>query len=172
MGRVRIRKAARAVNGVVMLHVALYQPSIPPNTGNIGRQCVGMNARLHLIGPLKIDLSAQAVRRAGLDYWPRLDLQQHETPEAFLTWLGERRLWVVTRHGDVRYDQADFADEDILLFGNELTGLPDAWHDRWPDRRVFVPVMGDIRSYNLANTAAIVMAQACLRAGLYDERRA
>ena len=151
-----------------MLHVVLYQPSIPPNTGNIGRQCVGMNARLHLIGPLSIDLGAQAVKRAGLDYWPRLDLVRHDDPAAFLDWLGDRRPWLVTKRGDLRYDRVPFADEDVLIFGNELHGLPDAWHERWPDRRVYVPVLGDIRSYNLANTAAIIMAQACLIAGLYD----
>lgn len=152
-----------------MLHVVLYQPSIPPNTGNIARQCVGMDARLHLVGPLSIDLSAQATKRAGLDYWPRLQLTQHATPDDFLGWLGDRRPWLVTTRGDIRYDRAPFQPNDVLIFGNELSGLPDDWHQRWPDRRVYVPMLGDVRSYNLANAAAIIMAQACLVAGLYDD---
>lgn len=151
-----------------MLHVALYQPSIPPNTGNIGRQCVGMKMRLHLIGPLSIDLSAPAVKRAGLDYWPSLDLQLHTTPEAFLNWLGDRSPWLVTKHGAIRYDRADYRDEDVLIFGNEQTGLPESWLARWPDRTVVIPILGPVRSYNLSNSAAIIMAQACLTSGQYD----
>ena len=80
-----------------MLHVALFQPIIPPNTGNIARQCVGMGAALHLIGPLGFDLSDKAVRRAGLDYWEHLDLTVHEDREAFLDWLGDREPWLVTK---------------------------------------------------------------------------
>jgi tRNA (cytidine/uridine-2'-O-)-methyltransferase len=150
-----------------MIHVALYQPSIPPNTGNIGRQCVGMKMKLHLIGPLTIDLSAQAVRRAGLDYWPHLDLQTHDSPAAFLGWLSAREPWLITKHGSLRYDQAPYRDEDIILLGNEQTGLPADWLERWSGRRVFIPILGPVRSYNLANAAAIVMGQACLTAGMY-----
>ena len=71
-----------------MLHVALYQPKIPPNTGNIARQCVGMDAVLHLIGPLEFDIDEHAVKRAGLDYWPYLNLHQHDQPQDFIDWLG------------------------------------------------------------------------------------
>ncbi|MEX2213952.1 MAG: tRNA (cytidine(34)-2'-O)-methyltransferase [Phycisphaeraceae bacterium] len=152
-----------------MFHVALYQPSIPPNTGNIGRQCVGMNVHLHLIGPLAIDLSAQATKRAGLDYWKDLKLTVHDTPDAFLQWLGDRQPWLISKHGKLRYDRVPYRRDDVLLLGNEVTGLPDAWHQRWPERVAYVPILGPVRSYNLANTAAIVMAQCCLTAGLYDE---
>lgn len=153
-----------------MLHVALYQPTIPPNTGNVGRQCVGMKMRLHLIGPLQMDLSARAVRRAGVNYWEHLDLQLHETPDDFLRWLADRPIWLVTKHGKTRYDKADYRDEDVLLLGNEQTGLPEDWHKRWPDRTIFLPILGPVRSYNLANTAAIVMAQASLATGAYDAK--
>lgn len=146
-----------------MLHVAIYQPKIPPNTGNIARQCVGLNAHLHLIGPHDLDLSARAVKRAGLDYWPHLTLTQHPTPDDFLDWLDGRDPWVVTKFGDTRFDAAPYADGDVLLFGNELTGLPRDWHDRWPHRRVVVPIVGNVRSYNLANTVAILLATAWAR---------
>jgi len=157
-----------------MLHVALYQPAIPQNTGNIGRLCVGMGARLHIIGPTVFDLSDKAVRRAGLDYWPHLALTVHDDPDAFLNWLGDRPPWLVTKLGDTRFDRAPYIDGDVLILGNENTGLPQAWHERWPGRRISVPMPGNVgvegtpgfrgvRSYNLANTAAIVLAAATVR---------
>lgn len=153
----------------VSFHLVLYQPSIPPNTGNIGRQCVGMRAMLHLVGPLAIDLSAQAVRRAGLDYWDDLALRMHETPDAFLDWLGERQPWIVTKFGSLRYDRAAFQLGDVLILGNEVHGVPEDWRRRWAHRAIHVPILGPVRSYNLANTAAIVMAQFCLATGMYDQ---
>ncbi len=152
-----------------MLHVVLYQPEIPPNTGNIARQCVGMNACLHIIGPIKMDLSCSAVKRAGLDYWEQLDLTFHNQADAFLAWLEDRRLWLVSKHGKQRYDKVEYSDEDVLIFGNEITGLPEEWINLWSDRTIRVPMIGKIRSYNLANTAGIVLAHASLKAGIYDQ---
>lgn len=149
-------------------HVVLYQPEIPPNTGNIARQCVGMDARLHLVGPLTIDISKKAVRRAGLDYWDELMLTVHDRPEAFLDWLGDRDPWLVTKHGTLRYDRASYEPESILVFGRETTGLPVAWRERWFDRTLQVPILGKIRSYNLANTVSVILAQASLNTGIYD----
>jgi tRNA (cytidine/uridine-2'-O-)-methyltransferase len=149
-----------------MLHVAMYQPVIPPNVGAIGRQCVGLGAALHLIGPLSLDLSSQRVRRAGLDYWPALILHTHETPEAFLAWLDGRGVWLISKFGPWRYDRADYRDEDVLILGNENTGLPSHWHDRWHDRRVYIPIVGQIRSYNVSNCCAVVLTHASLQTGL------
>ncbi len=151
-----------------MLHVVLYQPSIPPNTGNIARQCVGMNACLHIVGPIDMDLSTNAVRRAGLDYWDKLELTVHDTPDEFLKWLGDRTPWLVTKFGSLRYDNADYSENDVLIFGNEITGLPQVWLDQWSNRTVYLPMPGKIRSYNLANTASIVLAHASLKSGIYD----
>lgn len=155
----------------VLIHVALYQPKIPPNTGAVARQCVGMDAALHLIGPVAFDLSEHRVKRAGLDYWPHLTLHVHESPEVFLEWLGEREPWLVSKHGAMRYDGPAYVDEDVLIFGCELTGLPAAWHERWPGRVVSIPMLGKVRSYNLSNAVAVVLAQANLRAGRFDEQR-
>lgn len=151
-----------------MLNIVLFQPEIPPNTGNISRQCVGMNARLHIIGPAGFDLDDSAVRRAGLDHWDDLNLTVHENPDTFLAWLGDRTPWLVTKHGRVRYDNADFEKEDIIILGSEVNGLPEEWLQRWREKTLFIPIMGKVRSYNLANTAGIILAQACLKAGLYD----
>lgn len=146
-----------------MLHLALYHPAIPQNTGNIARLCVGMEAHLHVIGPTPFEISDKTVRRAGLDYWDDLTITVHESEDDFLGWLGERRPWLVTKFGGVRFDKAGYHDEDVIVLGNENTGLSDDWHERWPDRRLFVPMPGPVRSFNLANTAAIVLAQASLR---------
>jgi tRNA (cytidine/uridine-2'-O-)-methyltransferase len=152
-----------------MLNIVLYQPSIPPNTGNIGRLCVGMNANLHLIGPLEMDLSSQAVRRAGLDYWPNLNLTVHSTPDEFLVWLSEREPWLITKFGETRFDAAPYQKDDVLILGNEVKGLPEDWLKRWEHRCIYIPVLGEIRCYNLANAAAIVIAQASVTAGIFED---
>ena len=152
-----------------MIHVALYQPVIPPNTGNVARQCVGMGSQLHLIGPLDFDVGAKAARRAGLDYWEHLDLVEHGDPDAFLEWLDGREPWLVTKHGTIRYDRGGYRDGDVLVFGSELHGLPKSWHDRWPNRTIYVPMLGPVRSYNLANTVSLVLGQASLTAGIFDQ---
>ncbi len=143
-----------------MLHVALYHPAIPQNTGNIGRLCVGMKAHLHIIEPTKFDFSDNSLKRAGLDYWPNVELTIHKNKRFFLEWLGNRKPWLITKFGNSRFDRVSYREDDVLILGNENTGLPDEWHERWPERRIYLPMPGPIRSYNLANTAAIVLAQA------------
>lgn len=152
-----------------MLHIVLYRPEIPPNTGNIARQCVGMNACLHIVCPIGFDISDNAVKRAGLDYWDRLHLTVHENADTFLKWLGTRKPWLVTKFGSLRYDRPDYSDEDVLVFGSETGGLPQEWLSRWPEHTLSVPMLGNIRSYNLANTVSIVLAQATLKAGIFDK---
>ncbi len=154
-----------------MLHLALYHPAIPQNTGNIARTSVGFGAALHLIHPMKFEITDHAVKRAGLDYWPSVRLAEHDDDDAFLDWLGDRRPWLITKFGKHRFDQPAYADGDVIVLGNENTGLPQAWHDRWADRTVYIPMPGpadgspNIRSFNLANAAAIVLAHASLKTG-------
>ncbi len=150
------------------MDVCLYQPQVPPNTGNIGRLCVGLRAHLHLIGPCAFDLSDKALRRAGLDYWPHLRWTMHAGPDDFLAWLGERRPYLVTKHGRQRFDQPSWRADDCIILGNEVRGLPAEWLLRWEARTVRIPILGPIRAYNLANAAAIVLAQARLRSGGFD----
>jgi len=152
------------------MHLALFQPGIPQNVGSIGRQCVGMDAELHLIGPLTFDLDQKRVRRAGLDYWAHLKLTVHPSPEDFLDWVdaGPRRVWAVTKFSERRYDRADFHEDDVLLFGNENTGLPDTWRRRFSECSIHVPILGEVRSYNLSNTVAIVLAEARRVSGAFD----
>jgi tRNA (cytidine/uridine-2'-O-)-methyltransferase len=153
------------------MHLALYQPQIPGNTGNIGRLCVGMDATLHIIGPCAFDFSEKSLRRAGLDYWPHLRWHLYADPAAFLAWLGGREPWLVSKFGSQRFDQAPYVADEVLILGNEVRGLPDEWHRRWPARAVWIPIIGPIRSYNLANAAAMVLAQAQARIGAFEAIR-
>jgi tRNA (cytidine/uridine-2'-O-)-methyltransferase len=153
------------------MHVALYQPQIPGNTGNIGRLCVGMDATLHVIGPCAFDFSEKALRRAGLDYWPNLRWHLYPGPPEFLAWLGTREPWLVTKFGTQRFDQAPYEPDAVLILGNEVRGLPTEWHERWPHRTVSIPILGPIRSYNLANAAAMVLAQARSRSSTFGETK-
>jgi tRNA (cytidine/uridine-2'-O-)-methyltransferase len=127
-----------------------------------------MQAHLHLIGPCGFEITDTRVKRAGLDYWHHLRLTLHPTPEDFLLWLGERRPWLVTRFGNIRYDKPGYKTGDVLLMGSETTGLPESWLARWPDRQVYIPMGGPVRNFNLSNACAVVLAQACLNAGVYD----
>ncbi|MEO0474456.1 MAG: tRNA (cytidine(34)-2'-O)-methyltransferase [Planctomycetota bacterium] len=153
-----------------MLHIALYQPIIPQNVGNIARTCIGMDAHLHIIGPTIVDLSDKAVRRAGLDYWDDLTLTQYPSPEAFFKWAdgSGAAMYAVTKFATVRFDKPAYADNDILLFGSEREGLPPDVHTRFkPEQKIAIPIPGAVRSYNLANTVAITLATAMSRAELW-----
>ena len=150
------------------MHLALYQPQIPGNTGTIGRMCVGLATELHIIGPCAFDFGVKALRRAGLDYWPDLRWTLHADPEAFLAWLGERQPWLVTKHGALRYDRPAYDREAVIILGNEVRGLPADWHRRWTARCVHLPIIGPVRSYNLANTAAVVLTHAVVASGMSD----
>lgn len=152
-----------------MLHVALWQPVIPQNVGNIARTCVGMGAHLHVVGPTIIDFSDKAVKRAGLDYWQALSFTLHPDPAAFFAWAGARPVWLVTKFGSHRFDQAPYADDAILLFGSEREGLPESVHQRFLGRGVCIPIPGEVRSYNLGNAVAIVLANAMSKSGLWPE---
>lgn len=126
-----------------------------------------MNAYLHLVGPINFNLSSNAVRRAGLDYWDELNLTIHESPQKFIKWLGNREPWLVTKHGKLRFDSPEYGDEDILVFGSETRGIPQEWHVRWPERAIYIPILGNVRSYNLANTVSVVLAQASIAADIF-----
>lgn len=160
-----------------MLHVALYHPAIPQNTGNIARTTVAFGAHLHLIHPMSFEITDHAVKRAGLDYWPSVQLTEHQSDDAFLVWLHEHQrasnaaVWLVTKFGDTRFDRAPYGPNDVLIFGNENTGLPPDWHNASSGhlasaQRITIPMPGpangqpNVRSLNVANTVAIVLATA------------
>ncbi len=146
-----------------LLHVVLFQPEIPQNTGNIGRMCAFANARLHLIHPLGFSTDAAAIRRSGLDYWASLDVHQHQNWDDFIrSPEAPRRLWLLTTHGQTSLWEARFEPGDGLVFGRESAGCPPWLHDAIdPTRRLQIPRFCDgLRSLNLATAAGIASYEA------------
>jgi len=137
------------------LHVVLYQPEIPANTGNIARLCGAAQMRLHLIHPLGFSVDDKHLKRAGLDYWPEIDVQHHTDFDAFLRSMTESgKLMCFSRHAETVYTQAKAKQGDYLLFGRETLGLPSHISKTYPCYRV--PIWGKIRSLNLSTTVGIV----------------
>jgi tRNA (cytidine/uridine-2'-O-)-methyltransferase len=149
-----------------MFHVALHEPEIAPNTGNLMRLTVNTGCRLHLIHPLGFTIDDAKLRRAGLDYREHADVVHHESFEAMLDALRPDRLYAFTQHGDVRYTDVGYTAGDVLVFGKESVGLPDAvlHHDAVTARPV-IPIASGGRSLNLANAAAIVVYEAWRQLG-------
>ena len=143
------------------MQVALYQPEIPPNTGNIGRVCAATCTRLHLIGPLGFSLEDKHLRRAGLDYWPHLDLAVWQSWEDFARGPGSRHTLVLagSKFAPSLYAHT-FHGEEVLLFGPESEGLPDWLVRGHPGPRVRIPIWGGVRSLNLANAVSICLYEA------------
>lgn len=142
------------------MEIVLIAPEIPGNTGSVGRVAVGTGSRLHLVGPLGFDISAAAVRRAGLDYWDDVDLVVHDGVDALLRHIGERRVWAYSTHGQLRYDEVRYLPEDFLVFGSESRGLPPALRARWAQTLCYLPVRRAIRSLNLATAVTAVVYEA------------
>jgi len=153
-----------------LFHVVLHEPEIPNNTGNIGRTCVATGCRLHLIHPLGFDTSEKACRRAGLDYWPRLDRAEHPSWEAYLAAACPSRLWLFSTTARACSFDAEFRAGDHLVFGKETAGLPDPLLSRYRDRLLRLPMVAGERSLNVATAmcAAVYegIRQLCARGEL------
>ncbi|HWU68385.1 MAG TPA: tRNA (uridine(34)/cytosine(34)/5-carboxymethylaminomethyluridine(34)-2'-O)-methyltransferase TrmL [Stenotrophobium sp.] len=144
-----------------MIHVALYQPEIPPNTGNIIRLCANTGAALHLIRPLGFRMDDRDLRRAGLDYHEYAEVQQHDSLEQLLAELPDSRLLAFTTKAQTRHDHVRYRDRDILLFGPESRGLPPEILERLPPgQRLRIPMRPGSRSINLSNAAAVAVYEA------------
>ncbi|MBL8489157.1 MAG: tRNA (cytidine(34)-2'-O)-methyltransferase [Rhodocyclaceae bacterium] len=149
-----------------MFHIILYQPEIPPNTGNIVRLCANAGATLHLVKPLGFSLSERALRRAGMDYAEFAAVRIHEDWPACLAALRGTRLFACTTRGGTRHDAPAYADGDAFVFGPETRGLPRAMLDGFPpERRLRIPMVAGSRSINLSNATAVVLYEAWRQAG-------
>jgi tRNA (cytidine/uridine-2'-O-)-methyltransferase len=143
------------------VHVVLFEPEIPPNTGNVIRLCANTGAALHLIRPLGFDLDDKKLRRAGLDYHEFARVAVHDDLDAFLAAVSPRRLFAVSTRGRVRYDRVAYADDDALLFGPETRGLPQEILDALPEaQRLRLPMRPGNRSLNLSNAVAVIVFEA------------
>jgi tRNA (cytidine/uridine-2'-O-)-methyltransferase len=145
-----------------MFHVVLLEPEIPWNTGNIGRTCLAAGARLHLVGRLGFHLDEKQVKRAGLDYWDKVDLARHDTWEAFLETLPPKAaLFFFSTKGRKTLWQAIFPKEAYLIFGRETAGFPKKIHERYGERMYRIPqVDGPVRSLNLSTSVGIALYEA------------
>lgn len=149
-----------------MIHLALFQPEIPPNTGNIIRLCANTGATLHLVRPYGFQLDEASVRRAGLDYRELADLREHDSLDALRAALPQARCWAFSTRGTRGYAEADYAHGDLLLFGPETRGLPDAVLAALPpERRLRLPMRAGSRSLNLSNAAAVAVYEAWRQLG-------
>ena len=149
------------------LHIVLVEPEIPPNTGNIARTAAATDSVLHLVKPLGFSLDEKSLRRAGLDYWPYVKLEVHESLDEFLAQNAGRRMWLATTKGGRFHTEADFRDEDMILFGRETAGLPRDLIESRKDWAIRIPMSENtrLRSFNLSNSAAIIVFEALRQLG-------
>lgn len=155
-----------------MVNIVLHEPEIPFNTGAIGRTCVVCGARLHLIEPLGFSLSEKMVKRAGLDYWSRLDVTIYSDWEDFLERNPGARIFMLTTKAKRRYTEVQYNDGDYLMFGKESAGIPEELLMQYEPYCVRIPMAKDERSLNLSNAVSIVAYEALRQqdfAGLEDK---
>jgi tRNA (cytidine/uridine-2'-O-)-methyltransferase len=149
-----------------MIRVALYQPEIPPNTGNVMRLCANTGAELHLIEPLGFALEDRHLRRAGLDYRDLAVVHRHASLETLRTALPQARMLAFSTRGLVRFDQVQYRDGDLLLFGPETRGLPAELLESLPEsQRIHLPMQPGSRSLNLSNSVAVAVFEAWRQLG-------
>lgn len=149
-----------------MFHIALYEPRIAPNTGNIIRLAANNGCELHLIEPLGFDFEEKKLRRAGLDYHDLTNVTRYADYETFLAAMQDRRILACTTKGSRAHDQINYRVDDVLLFGSETHGLPEnVLQDIALNRRLRIPMLADSRSLNLSNAVAIVSYEAWRQLG-------
>ncbi len=147
------------------LNIVLYEPEIPANTGNIGRTCVATGTRLHLIEPLGFRLNEKSLRRAGMDYWPQLDVTRYVNYTDFLQKNPGAKIYMATTKGQNVYTEVSYEPDCFILFGKESAGIPEELLKEHPDRAIRIPMMGETRSLNLGNSVAIVLYEALRQNG-------
>ena len=158
------------------MHIVLHQPEIPANTGNIGRTCVATNTSLHLIEPLGFILSDKLLKRAGMDYWDKVKLFQYVDYEDFLeknadAFAAGARLWYATTKAHQVYTEVSYGPDDFIMLGNESRGIPEEILAAHASDCVRIPMWGDIRSLNLANSAAVILYEALRQNDFYGLQR-
>lgn len=138
-----------------VLNIALIEPEIPQNTGNIARTCAATGARLHLVGPMGFQITDKQVRRAGLDYWDKLDITYYDSTEDFFEQNKGAEFYYFTTKGEITYSDMEYKNNAFLVFGKETKGLPEELLKANHDRCVRLPMRGIIRSLNLSNAVCV-----------------
>ena len=153
-----------------MLNIVLHEPEMPANTGNIGRTCVAAGARLHLIEPLGFSINDKMVKRAGLDYWDKLDVTVYDDFNDFCERNPGAKIYMATTKAHKTYTEVSYEPDCYIMFGKESAGIPEEILVDHEDTCVRIPMIGDIRSLNLSNSVAIVLYEA-LRQNNFDHMR-
>lgn len=153
-----------------MINIVLHEPEMPANTGNIGRTCVAAGARLHLIEPLGFHINEKMVKRAGLDYWDKLDVTVYDNYEDFLEKNPGAKIYMATTKAPHTYCDVEYEDDCYIMFGKESAGIPEDILVQHPDTAIRIPMIGDIRSLNLSNSVAIVLYEALRQHEFADMR--
>lgn len=148
-----------------MLNIVLLEPEIPANTGNIGRTCVAAGARLHLIEPMGFCITEKQVKRAGLDYWDKLDYTVYDSYSDFLQKNLDAKIYMATTKAKRVYSDQQYEDDCYIMFGKESAGIPEEILVENEENAVRIPMYGDIRSLNLSNSVAIVLYEALRQQG-------
>lgn len=139
------------------MNIVLHQPEIPANTGNIGRTCVATGSTLHLIEPLGFRLDEKSIKRAGMDYWDKLDVRRYINYEDFLAKNPGAKIWMATTKAKHCYTDVEFGPDDYIMFGKESAGIPEEILVDNEDTCIRIPMLDEIRSLNLSNSVAIVL---------------
>lgn len=142
------------------MNIVLFEPEMPMNTGNIGRTCVATNTRLHLIEPLGFKLNEKAVKRAGLDYWDKLDVTVYSDFQDFLDRNPGAKIYMATTKAPKTYTEVEYEPDCYIMFGKESAGIPEEILLENQERAIRIPMLGDTRSLNLSNSVAIVLYEA------------
>jgi len=147
------------------MNIVLHQPEIPHNTGAIGRTCLVTGAKLHLIRPYGFYLDEKSLKRAGMDYWHKVDVQEYDNFAQFIDNIPHTRIHLVETGGTKTYADVQYTLSDYIVFGSETTGLPTQLLDQYRDHIVSIPMVGDARSLNLSVAVGIVLYEALRQNG-------
>lgn len=153
-----------------MLNVVLVEPEIPQNTGNIARTCACTNTRLHLVRPFGFDISEKSLRRAGLDYWDKVDIVYYDNLAEFFEKNAGGKFYYATTKAKQSYTDVSYPDGSFILFGKETKGLPEDLIYANYDRAVRIPMYGALRSLNLSNSVAIILYEALRQNDFFGQK--
>lgn len=151
-----------------MLNIVLHEPEMPANTGNIGRTCVAAGARLHLIEPLGFQINEKQLKRAGLDYWDKLDVTIYDDFNDFLEKNPGAKIYMATTKSKQKYTDVNYEEDAYIMFGKESAGIPEEILIHHKEDSIRIPMVGDIRSLNLGNSVAIVLYEALRQNGFQN----
>jgi len=154
-----------------ILHIVLFEPEIPYNTGSVGRTCVALGAKLWLVRPLGFQVDHRKLRRAGLDYWQHLEWEVVDDWDALIKRLGDRRPWLFSKTAEVPYTKARFAPGDVLVFGSESQGLPGRIRQPNRARCLRIPIRPQARSLNLSVSVAVIAFEAQRQLSVMNDKR-